>query len=102
MLRIWLNRTYSTHVHTVGMLRANPDNEPVHVIASHADPFSPVMTTADATEAEPDSSLSPAEYVEWALDLCRRHQVDVFWPRLRLAEIAASRHLFTERGIGLV
>ncbi|MBO0843182.1 MAG: ATP-grasp domain-containing protein [Nocardioides sp.] len=28
--------------------------------------------------------------------------MDVFWPRLRLAEISASRRLFEERGIGLV
>lgn len=60
------------------------------------------MTTADVAFNEPESSLSAAEYVSWALEVCRLHQIDVFWPRLRLAEISAARDAFTEIGVGLV
>lgn len=106
MLRIWLNRTYATHAHTIGLLRANPESEPVHVTATHVDPSSPVMLVADETEPEPSgpagSELSDEAYVAWALDLCARRSIDIFWPRQRLAAIAAARRAFDDAGVGLV
>lgn len=102
MLRIWLNRTYATHVHTLAMLRDNPDGEPVHVVATHVDPHSPVMLAADVAEPEPAEGLSEEEYVAWALDLCARHGIDVLWPRQHLAALAAERDAFTAAGVGLV
>ena len=102
MLRIWLNRTYATHVHTVAMLRANPDGESVHVTATHRDPHSPVMLTADATEPEPDGEPTAEEYVTWALDLCRRHSIEVFWPAHQLAAVSAARERFQAAGVSLV
>jgi len=102
VLRIWLNRTYATHVHTVAMLRDNPAGEPVHVTATHVDPHSPVMLAADATEPEPAEGTSAEEYVAWALDLCGRRGIDVLWPRQHLAALAAARDAFADAGVGLV
>lgn len=99
MLRIWLNRTYATHVHTVGMLRANPDHEPVHVVASHVDAHSPVMLAADERHPEPEPDV---DYVAWALDFCARHAIDVFWPGQHLAAVAAARGAFSTAGVRLV
>jgi biotin carboxylase len=102
VLRIWFNRTYSTNIHTIALLRDNPSDEPVQIFATHADPSSPVMSSADVTEPEPGDAVVADEYVVWALDFCERHAIDVFIPRLHLETIAAARNLFEAAGVAVV
>jgi biotin carboxylase len=102
VLRIWFNRTYSTNIHTIALLRENPSDEPVQIFATHADPSSPVMSAADVTESEPGDPVVGDAYVVWALDFCERHAIDVFIPRLHLETIAAARNLFKTAGVALV
>lgn len=102
VVRIWFNRAYSTTMHIIGLLRANPDGSPVHILGTHSDPDSPVLTACDVTEAEPDDEVVGDDYVEWALDVCRRHAVEVFVPRLHLDVVAAARARFTAAGVSLV
>ncbi|MEO8887751.1 MAG: ATP-grasp domain-containing protein [Jatrophihabitantaceae bacterium] len=99
MLRIWFNRTYATNSHVIAMLRANPDGRELHVIGTHPDPDSPVLIACDESEVEPE--LEPAEYVEWALQFARRHQVQVLIPRLYMAELADARERFAAIGANL-
>ncbi|MGH3497002.1 MAG: ATP-grasp domain-containing protein [Nocardioidaceae bacterium] len=102
MLRIWFNRTYATHFHTLDLIRANPDRRPVHLIGTHADPDSPVLSTCDESAPEPDHSLTGADYVGWALTFCEEHRVDVFVPRWQQGPIAAARDSFSAAGVALV
>lgn len=101
-MRIWFNRTYATNIHTVALLRDNPDGVPVRVYATHADLASPVMITSDVTELEPPDDLDAPAYVAWALDFCARHEIEVFVPRFRLEWIAAAREAFTAAGVAVV
>lgn len=100
MTRIWFNRTYATNSHVISMLRANPDGRPVHVVASHTDPDSPVLLAADHACVEPDG-LEADEYVGWALDFARTHGIDVFIPRLHMAELAEHEADFAAAGVAL-
>jgi biotin carboxylase len=100
VLRIWFNRTYATNRKVIAMLRANPDGRPLHVIGTHADPDSPVLTACDVAEREPD--LPAAEYVDWALTFAARHRVEVLVPRLHMAELAAAREDFAAVGTRLL
>ncbi len=101
VIRIWLNRTYSTNSHVLAMLRDNPDGRPVQVLASHTDPDSPVLAAADEAYQEPDG-LPVDEYVPWALDFARVHRVDVFVPRVRMADIADARDDFAAAGVAVM
>ncbi len=100
MLRLWFNRTYATNAQVIDLLRANPDGHDVHVIGTHTDPDSPVLLASDHAEAEPD--LEPGEYVEWALGFAAQHGVDVFVPRLHMAELADARDRFLAVGTRLL
>lgn len=102
MLRIWFNRTYSTNIHTIRLLRGNPAGEQVEIYGTHADPSSPVMAACDVTEAEPSDSVTGDAYVVWALEFCERHAIDVLIPRLHLETIAAARNLFKVAGVAVV
>ncbi|MFJ8729223.1 ATP-grasp domain-containing protein [Streptomyces bauhiniae] len=100
-VRVWLNRTYAENVFFMDQLRRNPSDRAVEIHATHADPDSPVLAAADTAALEPEG-LSPAGYVEYALDQCARRGIDVFVPRLHQAAIVAHRADFAAAGTALL
>ncbi len=100
MLRIWFNRAFATTWHVVEALRANPDGRPVDVLGSHTDRFSPVLAACDRVLVEP--ALGPAEYVDWALEVARVHEIEVLVPRQYMAALAAARDRFAALGTHLL
>ncbi|MGW0846508.1 ATP-grasp domain-containing protein [Streptomyces sp. NPDC002787] len=100
-VRVWLNRTYAENVFFMDQLRHNPHACPVDIHATHGDADSPVLAAADTADLEPDG-LSPAAYVEYALDQCAKRGIDVFVPRLHQSAIAAHREEFAALGTALL
>ncbi|MBJ6641202.1 ATP-grasp domain-containing protein [Streptomyces sp. DHE7-1] len=100
-VRVWLNRTYAENVFFMDQLRRNPGDRAVEIHATHGDADSPVLAAADTAELEPEG-LSPAAYVEYALDQCVRRGIDVFVPRLHQAAIVAHRADFRAAGTALL
>jgi len=98
-VRVWLNRTYAENVFFIELLRSAP--RPVHVLATHVDPDSPVLAAADLGLLEPDR-LPAESYVEFALEFCARHRVDVFLPRLHQLAISLRRREFEALGTTLI
>ena len=74
---------------------------PVDIHATHGDADSPVLAAADTADLEPEG-LSPAAYVEYALDQCAKRGIDVFVPRLHQAAIVAHRDEFEAVGTALL
>lgn len=102
MLNIWFNRTYATNVHNIELLRANPDGVPVRIFGTHKDLDSPVMAACDVVEPEVDESVVGDAYIDWALDFCIRHAINVLIPRLHMDTISAARDRFAAIGVALV
>ncbi|MCW7943436.1 ATP-grasp domain protein [Streptomyces hygroscopicus] len=100
-VRVWLNRTYAENVFFMDQLRRNPSDRAVEIHATHGDPDSPVLAAADTAELEPEG-LSPAAYVEYALDQCARRGIDVFVPREHQEAIVAHRAEFEAAGTALL
>ncbi|MEV0179085.1 ATP-grasp domain-containing protein [Streptomyces sp. NPDC050625] len=100
-VRVWLNRTYAENVFFMDQLRRNPSDRAVEIHATHGDADSPVLAAADTADLEPEC-LSPAAYVEYALDQCARRGIDVFVPRLHQAAIVAHRADFEAAGTALL
>jgi hypothetical protein len=100
-VRVWLNRTYAENVFFMDQLRRNPSDRAVEIHATHGDADSPVLAAADTADLEPEG-LSPAAYVEYALDQCQRRGIDVFVPRLQQAAIVAHRADFEAVGTALL
>ncbi|POX52113.1 ATP-grasp domain-containing protein [Streptomyces sp. Ru72] len=100
-VRVWLNRTYAENVFFMDQLRRNPSDRAVEIHATHGDPDSPVLAAADTADLEPED-LSPAAYVEYALDQCARRGIDVFVPRLHQSAIVAHRAEFEAAGTALL
>jgi len=100
-VRVWLNRTYAENVFFMDQLRRNPHDRAVEIHATHGDADSPVLAAADTADMEPEG-LSPAAYVEYALDQCARRGIDVFVPRLQQEAIVAHRAEFEAVGTALL
>ncbi|MFJ2609084.1 ATP-grasp domain-containing protein [Streptomyces sp. NPDC091279] len=100
-VRVWLNRTYAENVFFMDQLRRNPSDRAVEIHATHGDADSPVLAAADTAELEPEG-LSPAGYVEFALDQCARRSIDVFVPRLHQSAVVAHRAEFEAIGTALL
>ncbi|WP_405727961.1 ATP-grasp domain-containing protein [Streptomyces sp. NBC_00028] len=100
-VRVWLNRTYAENVFFMDQLRKNPSDRAVEIHATHGDADSPVLAAADTADLEPEG-LSPAGYVEYALDQCQRRGIDVFVPRLHQSAIVAHRADFAAVGTALL
>ncbi|KUL45463.1 ATP-grasp domain-containing protein [Streptomyces regalis] len=100
-VRVWLNRTYAENVFFMDQLRRNPSDRAVEIHATHGDADSPVLAAADTADLEPEG-LSPAAYVEYALDQCRRRGIDVFVPRLNQSAVVAHRADFEAAGTALL
>jgi hypothetical protein len=100
-VRVWLNRTYAENVFFMDQLRRNPSDRAVEIHATHGDPDSPVLAAADTADLEPEG-LSPAAYVEYALDQCTRRAIDVFVPRLHQEAIVGHRAEFQAAGTALL
>lgn len=100
-VRVWLNRTYAENVFFMDQLRRNPCGRAVEIHATHGDADSPILAAADVAALEPEG-LSPAAYVEYALDQCARHSIDVFVPVLHQATLVEHREEFAAVGTALL
>jgi len=93
---IYFNRWFSTAYHYMNMIRDNPDGEKFAFYGSHPDPGHLSLQACDFAEKEP--VLEGTDYVDYAVDFCKRNRIDVFIPRLMMLEIAKEASRFDEIG----
>lgn len=95
MVRIWLNHWFSTAYHIILLLKQ--DNPDFRVIGSNENEYSPIMTVCDEWYREPP--LKDGEYVEFCLQFCREHQIDIFMPRRGALAISKQVRRFAREGV---
>jgi len=96
MTNIYFNRWFSSVYHYINMIRDNPDGQRFAFYGTHPDPGHLSLQACDHSEQEP--VLLGTEYVDYALDFCRRNEIDVFIPRLHMLEIAKEARRFDDIG----
>lgn len=97
-LKIWFNRWFSTVLHYMEMIRNNSDQQKFIIYGSHPNPDTVYLKYCDVAEFEPD--LKGEEYLQFCLDFCRKHQIDVFIPRKE--NVLISQHLEDFKKIGVM
>ncbi|MBR3630305.1 MAG: hypothetical protein IKN55_07535, partial [Oscillospiraceae bacterium] len=95
MVRIWMNHWFSTAYNIIEMLRQ--DEPDFYVIGTNESPYAGYRVKCDEFYTEP--SLSEEDYVRFALDFCKTHEINVFMPRRRL--MAISRHKAEFEALGV-
>lgn len=99
-VRIYFNRWFSVAYHYMNLIRNNEDGMPFEIYGTHSDPGNMALQGCDYAEVEP--KVTGREYVDFCLDFCRRHQIDVFIPRWNMLDISRHVHLFEEIGTKVI
>ena len=95
MVRIWFNHWFSTAYHIIRMMR---ENEPdFYVIGTNEQPYAVYRACCDEFYQEP--RLHGDAYVDYALEFCRDHAVDVFVPRRAMTDISRRKAEFEAIGV---
>ena len=81
MVRIWMNHWFSTAYNIVNLIKQ--DDPEFFVIGSNENVSSPIRTVCDEWYHEP--TLKDDTYVDYCVEFCREHYVDVFLPPKRYA-----------------
>jgi len=99
-MRIWFNKSFSSIHGVLRLLRDGWDDGDLIIFGSHTQRRFGPFVECDLTEIEPD--LNGEEYVQWCLDFCNRHQIDVFVPGRQRDVIADHAADFGRSGVRLI
>jgi len=95
MERIWLNHWFSAAYHIVLLLKR--DDPDFYVIGTNENPQSPMMAVCDEWYQEPP--LRGEEYVQFCLEFCAQHKIDVFLPRREALPVSRAKNRFAAAGV---
>lgn len=95
MIRVWLNHWFSTAYNIINLIREN--NPDFQMIGSNENLESPIKTVCDEWYQEP--VLKGKEYVDFCLQFCREHSIDVFMPRREMVAVSKYKNQFSELGV---
>lgn len=95
---VWYNSGLSDLYHCARLLREAADGR-IRVMASHTDPAAPILRAADIAFTEPPHGTGSADYVQWALDVCRAGGVGLFIPSRQVEAVAEAREAFSDQGV---
>jgi len=92
-MRIWFNKTFSTIGAVFRELKKDLPPGEITLICTHTHPTATAFLAADESYLEP-AELSGVAYIEWCLEFCRQHRIDLFWPGKEAALVARDHALF--------
>jgi len=98
-MRIWFNHWFSTAYHLINMMKAACPDE-LTFIGSSYNMYAIYRQACDEFFAEPEK-IGEAEYVNFCLDFCKAHQIDLFVPRRNLTALTRARDRFSAAGVRL-
>lgn len=99
MINIWFNHWFRTAYSLVELVRSGFD-EPLHIIGSHSLEYSPIKNVCD--EWYKEEYLPENEYIDFCIDFCGKHNIDVFVPHRHMTAIAKNKARFDETGVRLL
>ncbi|MEE1126229.1 MAG: ATP-grasp domain-containing protein [Acutalibacteraceae bacterium] len=98
-MRVWFNHWFSTAYHLVNLIKAgNPDE--FTMVGSSWNELAIYKRACDEWYEEP-KNLDEAQYVEFCLEFCKNHSIDIFVPRTKLVAIVENADRFKELGVTL-
>lgn len=101
MVRIWMNNWFSQSADIIRLLKeSNPD---FYIISTNGVENPAIQKESDEWYLEgKGKSSTEEEYIEYALDFCKKHKIDVLMPLRKMVEISKNREEFKRIGVTLV
>lgn len=96
-MRIWFNHWFSTAYHLINLIReGNPDR--FYFVGSNKNDYAIYKRACDEWHREPEK-ISEESYVDFCLEFCRAHGINIFVPRRFLTAVAGRREDFEKIGV---
>jgi len=96
-MRIWFNKTFSTISSVFNAIHLAFPVDEVSLICTHTHGNAAAFLAADECHLEP-SDLSGFAYLEWCVNFCLQHNIQLFWPGKEAALISQHHNLFLATG----
>lgn len=94
MTRIWLNHWFSTAYNIINLIKENETD--FYIIGSNQNINSVVECVCDEWYQEP--VFDTEKYVEFCIDFCKEHKIDIFMPHREMVEISKNIDRFLSIG----
>ncbi len=98
-MRVWFNHWFSTSYHLINLMKEK-DPDRFEFIGTSTNPYAIYRQACDEFYEE-RHDVSDDEYIDFCLDFCRKHRIDIFVPRHNLVSIVENRARFEEAGVKL-
>ena len=99
MIRVWFNHWFSTVCHLIDLMCEGHRGE-FTVIGTNKSSLAVYKSHCDEWYLEPEN-ISAEEYIEFCIDFCVKHEVDIFVPRRFLVEVVRNKQRFDTIGVRL-
>ena len=96
MVRVWFNHWFSTSYGLIELIKKN-ELEEVYVVGSNRQINSVIQKVCDEWYEVP--VLAVDEYIDYCVEFCIQHKIDVFIPRKYMVEISKNKDRFGEIGV---
>ena len=98
-MKVWFNHWFSTSYHLINLMK-KPDPKRFSFIGSSTNPYA--LYKMACHEFYPEKhDVSDEEYLEFCLDFCKKHAVDIFVPRHNLVSVVENHQRFADIGVKL-
>lgn len=94
--KLWFNHWFNSAFHFIKLIRDNPDGQEFEIYGTNRNKDSAVLQACDYSEVEP--LLRDEDYIEYCLDFCKKHEIEIFVPRHGLISISAHLSEFEKIG----
>lgn len=94
MARIWLNQWFSSAYNIINLMKEG--EKEFYIIGSSRNGNSVVKSACDEWWQEP--VFQENEYVDYCMEFCREHKVDIFMPRKGMLQVSQRKSEFEEIG----
>jgi len=96
-MKIWFNKTFSTISSVFKAIHLAFPVDEVSLICTHTHGNAAAFLAADECYLEP-ADLTGLDYLEWCVNFCRQHNIQLFWPGKEAALISQHHDLFLAMG----
>ncbi len=100
-MKIWFNKTFSTISAVFSQLKAGYPQGEITIVCTHTHRTATAFLAADEAYLEP-AELHGQAYIDWAIDFCREHHIDLYWPGKEAVLACKNRAQFEAAGTRLM
>ena len=97
---VWLNHWFSTAYNIIKLIKEDNAID-FHIIGTNENNISVLKNVCDKWYSEPEK-ISGDDYVEFCLEFCKEHSVDVFLPHRHFQAISKRKKWFEDLNVAVV